>query len=63
LIDIEGIYKDEIKNIDAMSVNNDQLLVDEYGMFVPAKQLTPAAATDAWWIEEGVHAPATAYLI
>lgn len=41
LVDIEGIYKDEIKLVGAMSENNDALLIDEYGMFVPTKQ--PAA--------------------
>jgi len=37
LVDIEGIYKDEIKLVGAMSENNDALLIDEYGMFVPTK--------------------------
>ena len=47
MIDIEGIYKDEIKTIDAMSANNDQLLVDEYGLFIPTRQPNPLPETSS----------------
>ena len=54
LVDIEGIYKDEIKLIGALSENNDALLVDEYGMFVPTKQ--PVANTSSLSADLGFSA-------
>ena len=41
LSDLKHIAQDELKLVDALSTNNDKMLIDEYKAFVPVEQVKP----------------------